>query len=217
MTDYAAQRRAMVESQIRPTDVTNLPLIKALLEVPREEFVPPSHRAVAYADEEIPLAPGRWMLTPRNFAKMIDALDIRDNELVLDIGCGLGYSSVVISRLAEAVVGVEEIEPLVKEAEELVARHADNVAIVEAPLAKGAPEHGPYDVIVIEGAAECLPDAIVGQLKEGGRIGWFHVEEGGAGECRIGFRHGDDIDWRFAFNGTAPLLPGFARTPEFEF
>ncbi len=217
MTDFAKARRAMVESQIRPTDVTSLPLIKALLEVPREEFVPANFRAVAYADEEIPLAPGRAMLTPRNFAKMIAALDIRDDDLVLDIGCGFGYSTVVIARLAQAVVGVEEVESLVREAEELVTRFADNAVIVEAALAAGAPAHGPYDVIVLEGAAACLPEAIVGQLKEGGRIGWFHHDGEAAGECRIGIRHGGDIDWRFAFNGSAPLLPGFARAPAFEF
>lgn len=215
MTDFPARRRTMVDTQVRPSDVTKYPIIEAMLDVPRELFVPAGRREAAYIGENIPLAPGRVILEPRTLAKMLDALDIRNDELVLVIGAGLGYSSAVIAHLAEAVVAVEEDDVMAREAESALAETgADNVAVVHAPLAEGAAKHGPYDVIVIDGAVEDLPPAIAEQLKDGGRVGCLFVE-GALGVCRIGYHADGSLTWRSAFNAAAPVLPGFARRPEF--
>lgn len=215
MTDFPARRRTMVDTQVRPSDVTKYPIIEAMLDVPRELFVPAGRREAAYIGENIPLAPGRVILEPRTLAKMLDELDIRDDELVLVLGAGLGYSAAVVSHLAEAVVAVEEDEDMVREADGALAEiEADNVAVVHAPLAEGAAKHGPYDVILIDGAVEELPPAVAAQLKDGGRIACLFVE-GALGVCRIGYRADGGLTWRSAFNAAAPVLPGFARRQEF--
>jgi protein-L-isoaspartate(D-aspartate) O-methyltransferase len=215
MPDFAARRTVMVDSQVRPADVTKYPIIAAMLEVPRERFVPDALREAAYAGENLEIAPGRVVLEPRTLAKMLDALDIGRADLVLDVGPGLGYSAAVIARLAEAVIAVEEDGALAAEAEAaLAAVGADNAVVVSAPLTEGAPRHGPYDAIVVEGAAEVLPEALLAQLKEGGRIGCLFME-GALGVARIGHKHGGKISWRFVFNAAAPVLPGFAAMPAF--
>lgn len=209
MVDFASRRTTMVDTQVRPNDVTKFPIIEAMLAVPREAFVPGPKREAAYVGENIEIAPGRVVLEARTLAKMLDALDIQPDEMVLDIGCGLGYSAAVIARLAEAVVAVEEDPDLAREAQAtLSVEGADNAAVIEAPLATGAAKHGPYDVIMIEGAAETVPQAIIDQLKEGGRIACLFME-GALGVARVGLKREGRVTWRFAFNAAAPVLPGF--------
>jgi len=216
MADYSMQRTMMVDTQIRPSDVTKFPIIDAMLRVPRERFVPDSVRETAYRDGPITLGDGRTMLEARVLAKMLDALDIRPGELVLDLGCGLGYSSAVVACMAEAVVALEENEELAAEAEALLSEtDADNVAVVAGQLSKGAPKHGPYDVILIQGAVEMIPAQIENQLKEGGRIAAVFAQ-GRSGVCRVGHKIGNRISWRDAFDATAPVLPGFYRENEFQ-
>lgn len=216
MTDYKTRRIMMVDTQVRPSDVTKFPIIEAMLSVPRERFVPDAARETAYMGEHVPLGGGRVVLDPRILAKMLDVLNIQRDELVLDVGCGLGYSAAVISRMAEAVIALEEDESLAHDAEaELSANDADNVAVVTDPLVGGAPKHGPYDVIVIQGGVQIVPDAILAQLKEGGRIGCLYVE-GALGTCRVGLKVAGQISWRDTFNATAPVLPGFSRAPAFQ-
>ena len=215
MTDFAARRTMMVDTQIRPSDVTKFPIIDAMLSVPREEFVPGNKVETAYVGENIELGDGRVVLEPRTLAKVLDALDIQADELVLDLGAALGYSSAVIARMAEAVVALEEDESMAEDAQATLSRvGADNVIVHVGPLAQGAPEHGPYDVIVVEGAAEQVPDAILDQLKDGGRIGCLLVE-GSLGTVKIGYKIDGDINWRFAFNAGAPVLPGFEAAHAF--
>jgi len=215
MADYTSRRTMMVDTQVRPADVTKFPVIAAMLDVPRERFVPDSRREVAYADKNVALAPGRVLLEPRTLAKMLDALDIGASDMVLDVGAGLGYSSAVIARMAEAVIALEEDESMAAEAEAaLGAAGADNVAVIRGPLAAGAARHGPYDAIVVEGAAEQVPAALLAQLKEGGRIACLFME-GALGICRIGLKRGNSVTWRHAFNASAPVLPGFAAEPAF--
>lgn len=210
MTDFAARRTMMVDTQVRPSDVTKFPIIEAMLRVPREAFVPDSLREVAYVGDNLDIGGGRVMLEPRTLAKLLDALDIRSHELVLDLGAGLGYSSAVIARLAEAVVAVEESEAMVKEAElALAGAGVDNVAMIAGPLAAGAPKHGPYDVIVIQGGVEALPEAVENQLKDGGRIGAVFLS-GALGVARVGIKCDGRIAWRDVFNCGAPVLNGFA-------
>ncbi len=216
MTEIPTQRMTMVDTQVRPADVTKFPIISAMLSVPREEFVPDGSRGTAYCDGPIALGGQRVILDPRTLAKLLDALDIQPDELVLDLGCGLGYSSAVIARLAEVVIAVEEDVELAAEAESrLVVEGVDNVAVFVAPLSQGEPRHGPYDVVVLQGGIEKLPSAILGQIKDGGRIGAIFVQ-GDFGVCRIGRRKGDSIDWRDAFNAMAPVLQGFAPERGFQ-
>lgn len=215
MPDFARLRAIMVDTQVRPSDVTKFPIIEAMLTVPRERFVPDSLREMAYVGENLRLAPGRVLLEPRTLAKLLDALDIRPDELVLDVGSALGYSAAVIARLAEAVVAIEEDENLAREAETLLAEtDVDNVAALAGPLAYGAPKHGPYDAIVVEGAAERIPAPLVKQLKEGGRIGCLFMESN-LGIARIGRKVDGRVGWRFAFNASAPVIPGFEQRKEF--
>jgi len=217
MTDYAAARTMMVDSQVRPSDVTRYPIIEAMLAVPREEFVPAALKPVAYAGAHVPLGGSRVVLDARIFGKMLDALEVGPSDLVLDIGCGLGYSSAVISRLAEAVIAVEEIPELAAEASEtLAAQGADNAVVTEGKLVDGDPAHGPYDVIILEGGVEQVPDTLLGQLKDGGRIAAIQMEDA-AGRARVGVKSGDRVAWRFIFDATAPVLEGFEATPGFNF
>ncbi len=207
----------MVDTQVRPSDVTKYPIIDAMLTVPRELFVPVGRREAAYIGENLPIGPDRVILEPRTLAKMLDALDIQENELVLDIATGLGYSAAVMARLAEAVIALEEDEAMAAEAEAALSEvGADNVAVVTGPLAEGAPKHGPYDVIAIEGAVERVPQPVLDQLKDGGRIACVFAE-GTLGVCRIGYFVDGAVSWRDAFHASAPVLPGFDRAAEFVF
>jgi protein-L-isoaspartate(D-aspartate) O-methyltransferase len=215
MADFAARRRMMVDTQVRPADVTKFPIIEAMLAVPRETFVPDALREAAYLGENLPLAPGRVLLEPRTLAKMLDAIDLRPSDLVLDVGPGLGYSAAVVARIAEAVVAVEEDEGFAAEAQRRLSdQGADNVAVVAGALAAGAPRHAPYDAMLIQGGAEVLPPALAEQVREGGRIACLFVE-GRLGTVRTGLKQGGGIVWRFAFHAMAPVLPGFARAREF--
>lgn len=211
MTDFAARRTMMVDTQVRPNDVTKFPVIEAMLAIPREEFVPAGRRAVAYSGENLDIGHGRVLLEPRTLAKMVDALNIQPGDLVLDLACGYGYSAAVIARMAEAVVAIEDDADMAAEAERRLAE-ADvfNVAVLEAPLAEGAPRQGPYDAILIEGAVEAVPAVIEDQLKEGGRIAAL-FDEGRLGVVRIGHRVNGRVNWRYSFNAHAPLLPGFSK------
>ena len=217
MTDFSKRRTMMVDTQVRPSDVTKFPIIDAMLTVAREDFVPTAQREAAYVGENLNLGQGRVLLEPRSLAKMLDALAIDGDELVLDVGCALGYSTAVIARMAQAVVAVEQDEDMAREAQDaLVAAGADNAVVHEGPLVEGAPQHGPYDVIVVQGGVADFPVVLVDQLKEGGRIAAMFMS-GPLGEVRVGYKRAGKISWRLAFNATAPILPGFEREMTFNF
>ena len=215
MTDYKTRRKIMVDTQIRPSDVTKFPIIDAFLFVPREKFVPDGKREAAYIGENFQIGQSRVILEPRTLAKLLDALDVNNDELVLDIGTGLGYSSAVISLVAEFVIAVEDDSSLASEAEEILSEiGADNVVVEINKLEEGAPEHGPYDVIIIQGGVEEIPGSILKQLKNGGRVGAIFIEKG-LGTAKIGFKLNDKINWRYSFNAAAPVLPGFFKQKDF--
>lgn len=215
MADFATRRRMMVDTQVRPSDVTKFPIIEAMLAVPREAFVPDALREAAYVGENLTLGPGRVVLEPRTLAKLLDALDIQPVDLVLDLGTGLGYAAAVLGRLADAVVAVEEDDGMAAEAQQILsAEGVDNAAVVKGPLSQGAPRHAPYDAILIEGGVEHVPPSITDQLRDGGRIGAVFMS-GTLGTARIGTKRAGTITWRNAFNAAAPVLPGFAEQRAF--
>jgi protein-L-isoaspartate(D-aspartate) O-methyltransferase len=210
MADFSARRVMMVDTQVRPSDVTKFPIIAAMLRTPREVYVPGALREAAYVGENVTLGAGRVVLEARTLAKLLDALDIQPSELVLDIGCGLGYSTAIIAQLADAVMAVEDNESHATEAQRTLSSEGiDNAAVIHGPLAAGSAKHGPYDVVVVQGAVEAVPEAIMLQLKEGGRIGCLFMD-GALGEARIGHKAGGRITWRPVFNASAPILPGFS-------
>lgn len=217
MIDFTARRVAMVDTQVRPSDVTRLPIIQAMLDVPREVYVPDAQREAAYVGENLDLGQGRVILDPRTLAKMLEEVAIQPDELVLDLGSALGYSAAVIARLAQTVVAVEEDGAMAREAESLLSEQGvDNAAVVAGALTEGAERYAPYDVIVVEGGIETFPPALEAQLRPGGRAVAVFME-GELGVCRLGLKGEAGMSWRFIFNASAPVLPGFARARAFEF
>jgi protein-L-isoaspartate(D-aspartate) O-methyltransferase len=217
MTDFAARRTMMVDTQVRPNDVTKFPIIAAMLAVRREAFVPANAQEAAYVGENTELGGGRVMLEPRTFSKMLDALDIQPGDKVLDLGSGLGYGAAVIGRMAREVVAVEEMQDLAEQAQvRLAGEGAGNVTALHGVLAEGAPSLAPFDRIIIEGAVEAIPETITAQLCEGGRMAAIFME-GALGTCRMGHKIDGVVNWRFSFNASAPVLPGFAAKPAFSF
>jgi len=215
MSDFATRRRMMVDTQVRPSDVTEFPIIEAMLTVPREQFVPRDKMEAAYVDETIALGQGRVLLDPRSFAKMLEALDLSNSDMVLYVGAGLGYGPAVVARIAELVVAVEDDADRVSEAQSILAEvHADNVILHEGDLTAGMPDHGPYDAVLIEGGVEDVPQALLEQIKEGGRIVCIFME-GRLGTVKMGYKLDGRVSWRFAFNAAAPVIAGFEKTTSF--
>ncbi|WP_224815654.1 protein-L-isoaspartate O-methyltransferase [Hasllibacter sp. MH4015] len=217
MADYTQRRVTMVDTQVRPSDVTKFPILDAMLSVPREAYVPADKRDLAYMDIPVDLGGGRQLLDPRAIAKLLDALEPTPADLVLELGAGGGYGTALLAHLAEAVVAVEEDATLARDAEATLAEQGvDNAAIVEGPIAEGSAKHGPFDAVVIFAGVEMVPQAIQDQLKEGGKIAAIFME-GPLGEARLGVKSNGRISWRMVFNATAPVLPGFARETDFVF
>ncbi|WP_134678645.1 protein-L-isoaspartate O-methyltransferase family protein [Paracoccus ravus] len=215
MTDFAQRRTMMVDTQVRPNDVTSYPVIEAMLHVPREQFVPELRRETAYAGDSIVLAPGRVLLEPRSLGKMLEVLNLQSGDLVLNIASGYGYTAAVMARIAEAVVAVEADPEMAAEAQSRLAeQEIFNVVVTQGELADGFASQAPYDAMLIEGAIELMPESLASQLRDGGRVVAL-FQEGNLGIVRIGHKVDGRINWRFAFNAGAPVLPGFAKTGGF--
>lgn len=216
MTDFATARRHMVDGQVRTADVTDLRIISAMMDIPREHFVPPACAGLAYLDLDLPIGDGsRRLLKPMVLAKLIHAADIASTDHVLDVGCATGYGAAVLARLAGQVTALEQDADLAKAARTTLASRP-NVRVVTGPLMAGWPEGGPYDVIVLEGATEIAPQAFLAQLKEGGRLVCVLGSAPGA-KAMVYCRSGQEIGGRPIFDAAAALLPGFAKTPVFAF
>jgi protein-L-isoaspartate(D-aspartate) O-methyltransferase len=210
-------RRMMVDSQIRTADVTNPDLIDAMLAVPRELFVPPGAADQAYIDSDIAIGEGRALIKPMVLAKLIQAVQIGSDDRVLDVGCGTGYSSAILARVAGSVVALEENAVLARLARDaLVKAGAASVTLATGPLTAGWPAGGPYDVIVLEGATEVVPEALGAQLKPNGRIAGI-FGRGPLGKAMI-YRmiEGRPLG-RPVFDAAAPVLPGFVAPEVFVF
>ena len=220
-TDFARARAMMVDCQLRTNTVTDLRLLDAMGTIPRERFVPAGRRALAYADEDLRITQlsdtPRYLMEPASFGRLVQLADIGADELVLVVGCGYGYSCAVIARLAGAVVGVEEDAEMVAQGTEtLLSLDVGNAALVQAPLTKGCPEEGPYDVIVLEGAVGDIPQPLVEQLKEDGRLVTVRGL-GRAGSAMIYTKLGGQLRGASAFNCAVAPLPGFEPAPAFVF
>jgi protein-L-isoaspartate(D-aspartate) O-methyltransferase len=221
MVDFAQLRRSMVDGQIRVNDVTDPRIVAAMLELPRERFVPASVRELAYIDDDLLVRPGgpvaRYLMEPMVLAKLLQALDLKPEDKVLDIGAATGYSAALLGRLVRSVVALEEEPELAATAATLVAElGAANVTVATGSLAAGWPADAPYDAILLEGAVEVVPQAILRQLKEGGRLGAI-MRSGAAGQATIHNRVGDRFAARPVFNASVPPLPGFAAPKSFAF
>ncbi len=219
--DFSERCVKMVDGQVRTTDVTNAPLIEAMLTVPREAFVSAGQRDIAYIDEDIRIGgangAGRYLMEPSPFAKLLQLAEIDASDSALDVGCGTGYASAVLSRLAKSVVALESDPALAESASSTLSTLGyDNVTVVQGPLAQGQAAKAPYNVIFVGGSVEEVPAALLDQLAEGGRL--VAVEgQGNSGVARLFFKAGGVVTGRRAFNAAIKPLPGFERSHAFEF
>jgi protein-L-isoaspartate(D-aspartate) O-methyltransferase len=217
MSDYALQRLNMVETQVRTNDVTDPRIHAAMGMVARERFVPPEKRSVAYADVAPEIAPGRFLPDPRTFAKLLQLANIRDTDSVLDVACGTGYSTLVIEKFAHDVTGLEQDADMARFADEAVrSSRASNVRIVRGGLSEGFRTAAPFDVIFVNGAVEAVPDSLLTQLGEGGRLVAV-VRAEGQSCARLFVRENGHVGCRIDFDSGVPLLAGFRKAVGFVF
>jgi len=217
MSDFDAARRSMVDSQLKPNQVVDSRVADAMAQVPRELFVPDGLADVAYVDEDLPIAPGRFLMEPVVFARLLQAAAIEPDDVVLDLGCGTGYSTAVLARLAATVVAMEPEAALRAQAEQTMTKMgADNAVVVDGDLTAGTPLQGPFDVIFLNGAVEIIPDGLLDQLAEGGRLVAVKNSDG-IGKTIVSERQGVLFSTRELFDAAIPLLPGFAKSPGFVF
>jgi len=217
MDDLTQARINMVENQIRPNDVTDLRIQKAMLTIPRELFLPKTVSSLAYSEERLEVAPGRRVMEPRTLAKMIQAAEFKSTDLVLLVGAATGYAAAIVAQLSAAVVALEEDASLAESAAANFSRlNVDTIAVVTGPLAAGHGAQSPYDVILIDGGAEIIPEDLKDQLAQGGRL-IAAVVDGAVGAARIFERSGESVSSRYLFDATMPILPGFEKPKEFAF
>ena len=209
--DYAAARQAMVDSQLRPQGVNDPAVIAAMSIVPRESFVPEEQRPIAYADRSIPLAEGRAMPAPAVTGLLLTALAPLRGESALVIGAATGYSASVLKEMGVQVAALEASPALAAVARE------QGVAVAEGPLAKGQKKGSPYDFILIDGAIEEIPEALIDQLKEGGRLGAGLIGDGGIVRLIVGRKAGGGFGFHSIADAGTPRLPGFERPRAFTF
>ena len=214
--DYAVARQHMVDSQIRTNKVTDERLIEAIRALPRERFVPEPIRARSYLDDDVELAPGRYLMEPMVTARLIQAADVKPTDMALVIGAATGYAAALLAKLANTVVALECDQALAQRAVSAFADLAtDNAAVVEGPLRDGCAKHAPYDVIFLDGAIEEVPQAGATQLAEGGRMVGV-LRERGVGRAVLWVKTGNVMSKRVLFDANVALLPGFAAAKRFE-
>ncbi len=217
MFDFSAAREHMIDCQIRTSDVTDYAILKAFRAVPREKFVPKASTPLSYSDTSIQTEDGRVMMKPRDISKLIQAAEIQSTDIVLDIACGRGYSSAILAQLAETVVALEDTDEAVERASSnLSAVEANNAVVVKGDLKAGAKEHGPFDVIFVNGSVQDLPKTWFEQLANNGRLVAV-VEDQGVGRATLFTKSGDTVGDRIVFDANVPMLAGTEKKPAFSF
>lgn len=221
--DFEKARTTMVDNQIRTTDVTSHPVLKAFIDVPREAFVPETVKSIAYVDESLQIcpatggSPARYLAAPSPLARLLQLAEITRNDVVLEVGCGTGYVSGLLSLLAGSVVSIDSDQALVDQATAVLARLGyDNVAVVHAALEAGYPDEAPYDLIFLSGSVETVPQALLSQLREGGRLVAV-TGYGNAARATVFVRSGATWSSNTFFNASIGPLPGFRVAKEFVF
>ncbi len=220
MNVFDAARQNMVDCQLRPNRITDPAILAAMAALPRERFVPKAKQGIAYVDEDIEVAAGRFLMEPVVLARLLQALELTPDTTVLNIGCATGYDAALLGRLAGSVVAVESDPALVAQASEAINELAiDNVAIVEGALQDGYPGQAPYDVIFLSGAVDDVPPAIGGELAPHGRLAAVvgGGEAGILGRAYLYVRSGDALSGRPLFDAGTHMLPGFVREESFVF
>ncbi len=221
MSGFSTARQKMVDGQVRPSDVTDIRIIDAMLAVPREAFVPQSQRALAYLDLDLDISEGgaakRFLIKPVVTAKMLQAAEIKETDKVLVAGCASGYMAAVVARLAGRVIATESDPAQVAKAGEVLGQLGlANVTFRAAAVADGDPANAPFDVIILDGATEITPERLYGQLGEGGRlVGVFAMTK--PQRAMIVTRSHHDFGNRALFDAAVPVLPGLERLPAFVF
>jgi len=215
--DYAAARQHMIDSQIRPNKVTDPSVIEALAALPRELFVAEAHRKLAYIDRPVPVGDGRRMTEPMVLARLLQTAHLKPTETALVVGAGTGYSAAVLSRLVQRVVALESATDLVERAKKILAELGiGNVSVVAGELTAGRPADGPYDFILVDGAAEVIPDALTAQLTDRGRLAVV-MKDDAVGRGTLFTRADGVVSRRAIFDADTDVLPGFTRPQRFVF
>lgn len=211
-------RTNMIEGQLRPNKVTDVRLLDAVAAVPREAFVPDEVKSVAYIDEKISLGDGRWLMEPMVLVRLIQALEISPSDKVLDIGAGTGYAAAILSKLAAGVTVIEELPALSYIAmANLQKLGCDNAEVITNPLAAGYPKNAPYEAILVEGSVDAVPESVLNQLAEGGRLAAVRMGKGMVGEATLWRRTGGALSVQSLFDAGVPMLPGFSAPKGFAF
>jgi protein-L-isoaspartate(D-aspartate) O-methyltransferase len=221
MSDFSTARQKMVDGQVRPSDVTDIRIIDAMLAIPREAFVPQAQRALAYLDLDIDVSEGgpnkRFLLRPAVTAKMLQAADIKATDEVLVAGCASGYLAALAATLARRVTATECDPSLAAKAQAALATLAPgNVAVKTAAVADGDSASAPFDVILLNGTTEIAPEGLYRQLKEGGRLVGTFALAGPQRAMVVTSSHGD-FGHRALFDTAVPVLPGLERPAAFVF
>ncbi len=216
--DFAAARRTMVDSQIRPNDVTSPDIVDAFLETPREPFTPKSKALLAYSESEIETSPGRSLWTPRDFAKLVKAAEPKPSDIALIIGAGAGYETAVFSRLVETAIGLEDASNLADAATERIAELGlDRAVFVEGDLFDGLSDQAPFDIIFVNGMVETIPPAWVDQLADGGRLAVVVQADADLGRAQIHTKTGGVVSARTVFDAMPPKFDAFDAAAGFSF
>jgi protein-L-isoaspartate(D-aspartate) O-methyltransferase len=215
--DYSRARQHMVDSQVRTNRVTDERLIEAIRTLPRERFVPDRARPRAYLDDDVEIAPGRYLMEPMVTARLIQAAEAKPEDMALVVGAGTGYAAALLARLAHTVVALESEPALAQRASAVLAELAiDNAIVVEGALNAGCAKHAPYNILYLDGAVEQVPSALMSQLAEGGRMVGVLLDRG-VGRATLWIKNGNAVSHRMLFDANVGRLPGFAAPARFVF
>ncbi len=215
--DYATARQHMVDSQIRTNKVTDERLIEAIRSLPRERFVPEAARARAYVDDDVQIAPGRYLMEPMVAARLIQAAEAKPDDIALVVGSGTGYAAALLARMTNTVVALESDPALAQRASLVFGELSiDNAAVVEGPLDAGCAKHAPYNILYLDGAVEQVPATLSAQLADGGRMVGVLLDRG-VGRATLWVKSGSALSRRVLFDANVAALPGFAAPARFVF